>query len=182
MSRKSLKGGLEPMREYALSDTDIRQILGDDISLLTYPDLANLNSIDECFDKKGRCILLFLTQSANAGHWCCMMRKKKGIYFWDPYGEEPEAQKEYASKQLLKQLDEDSPYLTRLLRASGRPVYYNTHQYQKLKDGISTCGRWCVARLLYAPKSEEYFKKVVDKSGLAGDDFVSALTANWLGK
>ena len=43
---------LEEVKDYPLSDADIRTILGRDISILTYPDLAQMNSIDECFDDK----------------------------------------------------------------------------------------------------------------------------------
>jgi len=177
-----MEGGINGVKEYPLSDGDIRQILGKDISIITYPDLADMHSIDECFDKKGRCIILFLTSSPTEGHWCCMLNKKKGIYFFDPYGEEPEEQKDGVSAQMLEQLDERQPYLTQLMRDSGRPIYYNTHKYQREGSSINTCGRWCVARCLYAPKSDEYFKKVVDSSGMDPDTFVSGLTANFLGK
>lgn len=182
----SVKGGLAKLKDYALSDADIKKILGDDIPVLTYPDLANFHSIDQCFDGKGRCIILFLTTGPREGHWCCMLRKKDAIYFFDPYGEAPEEQKEDIPSELQQYLNIDEPYLTRLLKASGLPVYYNTHDYQAERQGVNTCGRWCVARLLYAPKSDSYFKSVVDKFckkyNLTPDDFVSALLANWLGK
>jgi hypothetical protein len=176
------RGGVQSLIEYPLSDADIRRVLGNDIPILTYPELEDLHSIDDCFDRKGRCIILFLTDSETSGHWCCMMKKKDGIYFWDPYGEAPEEQKDGIPKTRLEQLDMDEPFLTRLMRGSGRPIYYNSHQYQTDRRGINTCGRWCIARLLYAPKSEEYFRKAVKSSGLPPDEFVVGLTANWLKK
>lgn len=177
-----MEGGVNELKDYALSDSDIRHLLGDDIAIHTYPELQNMRSVDELFDSKGRAIVLWLTNSPTEGHWTCLMRKRKGIEFWDPYGDPPGEQIEDLSKARLQALDQNGPFLTKLLRGSGRPVYYNTHQYQKLKDGVNTCGRWCVARLMYAPKSEEYFKGVVDKSGMEPDTFVSALIANYLGK
>jgi hypothetical protein len=114
-----------------------------------------------------------------------MLKKKKGILFWDPYGDEPEEQFEGVPKTLLETLDEDKPYLTKLMRDSKYPIYYNTYPYQKTKASINTCGRWCVVRCLYASKSEEYFNKVIKKAnekGMSNDDFVSALTARWLNK
>jgi len=175
-------GAIERMKDYPLSDGDIRAVLGGDIKLFTYPQLQRLRSADDLFDRKGRCIVLFLTNSPTDGHWCCLMNKKKGIVFWDPYGESPEGVKDEIPESRLKALDMDSPYLTRLLRASGRPVFYNTHCYQKEKVGVNTCGRWCVARLLYSPNTEEYFKRVVDSSGMDPDTFVSGLIAGFLGK
>jgi len=183
---ETVSGGLAKMKDYPLSDADIKKILGSDIPVLTYPDLGKFHSIDQCFDSKGRCIILFLTTGPTEGHWCCMMRKKEGIYFFDPYGEPPEEQKDDIPEEMKRYLDIDEPYLMRLLKSANCPVYYNTHQYQKLTEGVNTCGRWCVARLLYASKSDEYFKSVVDKfcreTKKTPDDFVSALLANWLGK
>jgi hypothetical protein len=171
---------IEEVKDYALSDGDIRTILGQDISILTYPDLAQMSSIDECFDSKGRCILLFLTSSPTEGHWCCLLNKRDGIHFFDPYGDSPEKQLKGISKSRLEELDQRQPYLTQLLKGSGRPVFYNTHEFQKEGSTINTCGRWCVVRCLYATKPLSYLKKVIDSSGMSGDDFVSALTANWI--
>lgn len=173
---------LEEVKDYPLSDGDIRTILGDDIRIMTYPELKHMRSIDECFDKKGRCIILFLTSSPTEGHWCCMLKKKRGIEFFDPYGEKPEAQKDGVPKGRLEQLDERQPYLTKLLRASGRPVFYNTHDFQKDSADINTCGRHCVVRCLYGPYSIQKYKRIIDSSGLSPDDFVSGITYDKLRK
>jgi len=173
---------LDDVKDYPLSDGDIRQILGNDISIKTYPDLAKMRSIDECFDSKGRCILLFLTSSPTEGHWCCLLNKKKGIEFFDPYGDKPEKQKEGVPQSRLEALNERQPYLTKLLRASGRPVYYNTHDFQQDKQSINTCGRHCVVRCLYGPYSLNKYKRIVDASGLSPDNFVSGLTYDKLRK
>lgn len=174
--------GLGEVKDYPLSDDDIRKILGDDISIITYPDLNKINDISQIFDKKGRCILLFLTSSPTAGHWCCLLNKKKGIEFFDPYGDAPEKQKEGADPALLDQLGQRQPRLVELLKKSGRPVFYNTTAFQKDQGNINTCGRHCVVRLLYAPYSLEKYKKIIDSSGLSPDDFVSGLTYDKLRK
>jgi len=178
----NVSGGIDEVKDYPLSDGDIRTILGPDIKILTYPQLKRCRTIDDCFDSQGRCILLFLTSGPTEGHWCCMLRKKKGIEFFDPYGEAPEDQLDDIPKTRLEMLDQDRPYLTKLLRASGRPVYYNTYPFQQTKASINTCGRHCVARCLYSPYSLETYKKVIEKSGMTPDNFVSALTALKLGR
>jgi hypothetical protein len=174
--------GLGAVKDYPLSDGDIRRILGDDISIITYPDLNKVKSIDQIFDAKGRCIILFLTSSPTEGHWCCLLRKKKGIEFFDPYGEPPEAQKRGADPALLEQLGQRQPRLLQLLRESGQPVFYNTHAFQKDSPSINSCGRHCVVRCLYAPDSLEKYKKIIDSSGLSPDDFVSGVTYDKLRK
>lgn len=178
----ALAGGIAEVKDYPLSDGDIRHILGDDISILTYPDLGKLKSADQMFDAKGRCILLFLTSSPTEGHWCCLLNKKKGILFFDPYGEPPGEILEDIPKHRLAALDQNQPYLSRLLKASGKPVYYNTYAYQSEKSGVNSCGRHCVVRCLYAPLSEEKYLAVIKKSKMSPDDFVSALTVQMLGK
>ena len=171
--------GLGEIRDYPLSDSDIRKILPG-IKIITYSDLAHYGRLP--FDRKGRLVMLYQTFSESSGHWVCILKQKKRILYFDPYGERPEAPLKTITEEEREAYGEDEPFLTQLLKDSGMPVYYNTHAYQKDRKDVNTCGRWAVARCLYAPESDEYFKSVVDKSKMSGDDFVSALTANWLKK
>lgn len=175
-------GALERVKEYPLSDGDIRRMLGGSTKIMTYPQLKRLRTIDDLFDEQGRALVLFLTESPTEGHWVCLLNKKKGIEFFDPYGDTPQEIKEELPKSKRESLDMESPYLSRLLKASGRPVYYNTFAFQKTKQDVNTCGRHCVARLLYAPYSLEKYKSIIDQSGMSPDDFVSGLTASLLGR
>jgi hypothetical protein len=111
-----------------------------------------------------------------------MLKKKKGIEFFDPYGEKPEEQLEDIPQSKLEMLDQAQPFLTKLLRGSGLPVYYNKYGFQKEKANMNTCGRHCAVRLLYAPYSLEKYKSIIDKSGLPPDDFVSGITYDKLKK
>lgn len=174
--------GLGKIKDYPLSDSDIRKILGKDISIITYPDLAKMNNIYEAFDKKGRCIMLYLTESESSGHWVCMLNHKDRIEFFDPYGEPPESALKSVPINELQEYGEDRPYLTNLLRTAGKPVYYNKYDFQQESNNINTCGRHSVVRCLYAPYLLEKYKKVMDKTGMSPDNFVSALTAQKLGK
>lgn len=174
--------GLGKVKSYPLSDSDIRKILGRDIKIITYPELGNMSSINQAFDRKGRCIMLYLTENETTGHWVCMLNKGDTIEFFDPYGEAPEKALETVDEGTKEALGEDEPLLTRLLRASGKKVYYNTYPFQRDKQDVNTCGRHSVVRCLYAPYSLEKYKKVMDSSGMSPDNFVSALTGEKLGK
>jgi hypothetical protein len=175
------RGGIAKVKQYPLGDDDIRKLLGD-VSVHTYPQLGEMSDINQAFDSQGRSILLFPNVSPTMGHWCCMIRRPKGIEFFDPYGEAPEEQKDGLSKTRMEQLDIDRPYLTKLLRASGKPVFYNTHAFQTDKPSIATCGRHCVARLMMKDKSLQDYNDVIEASGLAPDDFVAGLTYDKLKK
>jgi hypothetical protein len=111
-----------------------------------------------------------------------MLNKGNTIEYFDPYGEAPEQALDTVPQSKLQELDEASPYLTQLLRASGKKVSYNHYAFQKDKADVNTCGRHSVVRCLYAPYSITKYKKVMDSTGMSPDDFVSALTAQKLGK
>jgi hypothetical protein len=176
------QGGIARVKEYPLSDGDMRKLLGENIKVQTYPQLGDYESIDEVFDDMGRAILLFPNASPTMGHWTCLINRPNKIEFFDPYGDAPEEQKEGLSKSRLEMLDIERPYLTKLLRASGKPVYYNNHAFQKNKASVATCGRHCAVRLLYAPYTINKYKSIIDKSGLSPDDFVSGITYDKLKK
>jgi len=169
-------------KKYPLSDKDIRDLLGNNIKIITYPMLKNYSSIDQCFDNEGRCILLFLTSSPTSGHWCCMLRKKNEIEFFDPYGIKPEGQKDYIDKSMLEKLGETKPDLMKLLVGSDLPVVYNTFPFQNDSADVSTCGRHCIVRCMYAPYSLGKYKTIIKSSGLNPDNFVTGLTYRKLGK
>jgi hypothetical protein len=170
------RGGISKLKQYPLGDDDIKKLLGSDIKIWNYPQLESLSTADQLFDGKGRAILLFPNAAPTVGHWTALMKKKGGIEFFDPYGDAPEEQKDGLSQSRLEQLNIAYPTLTNLLKASGRPVYYNTHAFQSSKPSVATCGRHAAVRLFYAPKSLEEYKAAIDSSGLSADDFVIGLT------
>jgi hypothetical protein len=174
------RSALARAKDYALSDDDIRKILGDDISIHSYADLSKHNKIP--FDSKGRCVLLYLTFGPTSGHWVCMLNKPDHIEYFDPYGKRPEEPLHQISESERQQYGEGEPYLTHLLRTSGKPVYYNTHQFQSTKPGNAECGRHSIVRCLYAPYSLEKYKSLIDKSGLTPDEFVVGVTFDKLHK
>lgn len=170
-----MSGGLRTAKAYPLSDADITAILGP-TSIFPYPKLESAESIDDIFDAKGRAIVLFPNISPTSGHWCCLIRRRNRIEFFDSYGCPPDdGQREGLSRTRLEELDMERPLLTKLMRESGIPVFYNSHSFQSDRSDVATCGRWCVVRLLYAPYSLQKFKSVIDKSGLSGDDFVTGV-------
>ena len=167
-----MSGGVRKALSYALSDADIRECLGDDIKISIYPDLAKYSSIDDCFDKRGRAVLLYLTNSETSGHWVCMMKKNGCIEYFDSYGDAPEETKKYINPIKLNALNSAPNYLMALLERSKYPVYYNTHKFQSENGDVATCGRHIITRLAYAPFSTEKYKSVIDSSGLTPDKFV----------
>jgi len=166
----------DEVREYPLSDADILQLLPG-LKIITYPDLNSMNTIESAFDHQGRCLILYLTEDENTGHWVCMIKKGKTIEYFDPYGDlRPDEERKWLSTQKLKELDQYVPTLTNLLKESRYKLTVNPYHFQSKKDDISTCGRHCVCRLAHKHMSLLNYKKMIDESGLNADDYVSAWT------
>lgn len=171
---------MDKVKAYSLSDADIRKILGDDISIMTYPELKHMKSIDDCFDSSGRCIILYLTESENSGHWTALIKRGDTIEFFDPYGDSPEGVRKMIDPEQRTALGEDRPYLNNLLK--GSRVVHNKNPFQQDKPGVNDCGRHCIMRLLNKDKSIEQYKALIKSSGQSPDDWVCAETYKLLRK
>lgn len=167
---------------YPLSDTDIQQVLGG-TSLFKYPELESMTSIDDAFDELGRCIMLYLTQSEDEGHWVCMIKRGKTVEYFDPYGGyKPDGERKWLTKEKQEELGEDEPLLTKMLKEGGYKVESNPYHFQKEGGDVNTCGRHCCVRLLLAHLPLTEYKKMIDSSGVPPDEFVTTFTAQVLKK
>lgn len=178
---------LKEIKAYALSNEDIQKILEPDTKILSYPEFCEMDSIDEAFDSMGRCIFLFLTESETSGHWLAMIKRKGAIYYFDSYGDRPEAQRKWLTEDRLYALGQSEPCLMNLLKSSGYKVFSNTVDYQKEKKDYNTCGRWTSARLILKDLDDKQFfnliKSEMKKYNLASpDDWVALFTYSILGK
>lgn len=168
--------------DYSLSDDDLRKLLGSGIKITTYPSLSSVHSIDELFDRKGRAIIFYPQTDEQTGHWTCMLKRGRTIEFFDPYGDPPDYQKDTIPTPLLERMKMKEPLLADLLLSSPYKLIYNKEQVQELADDIQTCGRHCVARLLFGHLSVKDYRKRIKRSGMTPDEFVVALTKQELGR
>ena len=167
----------ERVIDYALSDSDIQKILSPHpTKIFVYPDLETMNSIDDCFDSEGRCMMLYPTFAENHGHWVCMIKRPDEIEFFDPYGKAPDTELKWVGSAKRRELNIEQPTLTRLMKESDYKVIYNGYDFQKDKADVNTCGRHCAVRLLYRDKTIDEYKKMVLSVGLSPDEFVSGVT------
>ena len=172
---------IEEVKEYPLSNDDINRVLGG-TNIYPYPDLKQFASLDEALDDKGRMVLLYLTENEQTGHWVCVYKDGKSIRYFDPYGKPPENPKSWISPAQNARLGQHQNYLTQLMKGAGKPVFYNTHPYQKMGDDVNTCGRHAITRLLLKDMDDAQYYEVVKDSDVNPDDFVSFATYFLLGK
>jgi hypothetical protein len=185
-SHARLRGGSKGLgnEEYALSDEDINKLL-DGTKIFRYPDLRKLGSIDEAFDELGRCMILYLTQDENTGHWVCLLRRDGNVIeYFDSYGGyKPDDERKWLSKEQLVELGQDEPILTKMLH--GYTVKSNPYKLQGESErgrAINTCGRHCVTRLLLGHLPIGKYAALIKSSGVNPDDFVTTFTFEMLHK
>lgn len=174
---------MESGKGYSLSNEDINAILDPDTNIITYPDLANVESIDDIFDSLGRVIMLYPVDSNYSGHWIAMLKKGDSIEYFDPYGLPPEQPRKWVSPQKNQRMGQGASYLTNLFRNSGYKIYWSKYPYQKMRNDVATCGRWAVTRLVCKDLSlPQFHRLVMEKSNGDPDGFATRFTAQILGK
>ena len=174
------------IRGYSLGDDDVRQIIPT-LNIISYPDLLDYDDIHDALDEKGRLLLLYPVDSANHGHWICLLKQKRRgkeyIEFFDPYGGyKPDEEKSWVSRTKQREFGEDTNHLTELLRNCGMQVTYNLYPFQSEQKNVNTCGRHCATRLYFKHLSLPEYTKMVQECGMAPDDFVSSFTYAMMGK
>lgn len=136
---------------HMVSDEDFNQFFTDaPQKLLKYSKLADIQDIDQLLPEEQDYRIILTESQKNSGHWCAITRKN-GVYTWfDSYGEKPDKELSFIPAVMNKMLGQDKKHLSRILKTIREPnqIYYNETKYQKLRDGINTCGRWCICFLL----------------------------------
>jgi hypothetical protein len=170
--QKKLKGGskeeldaqeIDTIEKYSLSETDLKDLLGPSIPVFTYEDLLTINRIEDIFDKQGRAIMLYLTESKVVGHWVCFIKRKNTIEYFNSYGRlEPDSELKWLSKAKAKELNQDTMKLSELLDNSKFKEVINPYRFQQYESGVNTCGRHCVARLMFDHLDIHQYKKLLD--------------------
>ena len=156
----------------SLSGREVLMLLNNKCNLVQYSDVHNIKSIDELLGPYRKCILLYLT-STNYGHYCAVWEQSVRstdsngvaeynniIFFFDSYGSKPDSQLNFVPQDLKQELNSNHNYLIRLLYNSGKKVEYNQYPLQSRKDGVNTCGRWCVNRLRFSEISIDDYSQI----------------------
>lgn len=164
------------LRGYSLSNYDIHKIIPT-LKIVTYPELLKYKNIDQALDEKGRLMILYLTSDAHTGHWICLLKKNNKIEFFDPYGNlKPDEESQWIDDKKLAEFDQDTHYLTKLLKESGYKVVYNKFPFQSESCNITTCGRHCATRLYFKHLTLPNYTQMILDEGISPDDFVTNFT------
>ena len=149
--------------------------------VVNYLDLFKYTKIEQVVDEKG--IILYTPISQKSlGHYSCLWLRNNSLYYWCSYGYNlsyTAAKSDYM--QYTPEKDEE--YLMTLVKDfinRGGIFSVNHVKYQNLNENTSTCGRYCIIRLLKRNMShEEFYKFFTLKQkypNMSNDELVTMLT------
>jgi hypothetical protein len=122
----------------ALSDDDIRKILGGRCKILKYSALAGYDDLDELLTGLLDYAIVLYEEEENSGHWIGLLKYNNIIEFFDPYGLIPDKELSWLSMKTRRMLNQATPYLSNLLR--NERYIYNRVRYQNTDSYVNTCG------------------------------------------
>ena len=169
------------IEENSISDTELKYYLGEDVPIITYPNLKKYNSINQLLPSEKTYLIILYLDAPNSGHWVSIKRLKNNIIeVFCSYGTYPDEQLEWYPDELNYKLNQKEPYLTNLLNKWIGDVYYNNIKYQKLDNNIVTCGRHMINNILLMLKNNmnmsqyyKFMKKLKKKENKTYDEIVS---------
>lgn len=164
---------------YALSNDDIAQLMKGKCKILRYSDISTYTDIESLLKPYGRVFILYESKR-NRGHWVLLHKiGRKNLELFDSYGVFPDQQLQYISDEFRKQSNQFRKHLSHLLVQSKYTIHYNDKQLQELRQGVSTCGRWCIARAINNHLDIDEFNKAVfencTKKNITPDQLVCEL-------
>jgi hypothetical protein len=142
-----MNNNIKNIESYSLSDSDIRHYLPD-VNIYMYSDLANYHKIEDILPNPNNYLILLYQDSENTGHWVCILRQNNTVEFFDPYGKYPDTQLKWVDNEIREDLGITSKFISNLFNNSKLKIVYNTAPYQETGNGINTCGRHVIYRLL----------------------------------
>ena len=168
----------------ALSDSDIRKILGADTTIIKYSELANLHSLDELLPRRVDCCVLLHEDSSNRGYWVALLKYNDMFKHVDSYGIKPDKELQWVNMKKRLMLKQATPYLSNFLH--DERYIYNNVRYQETEATVNTCGSHVVTRI-YRLKNynmnldayNEFMRELKDDYGITHDTVVAKFIDRW---
>ena len=156
----------------------LRYALHNDVNIVDYTDLMNINNIEQLFENSLNCIVFFPVENEFQGHYTCMMYYPDNhlISYFCPYGMSP--MRNIILSNYLKRFNENMlrmlPNLIKEFCKSGGKFLINSYPLQSKKNNISTCGKMTTMRILNREISDPTdYKNFLKMYGLTPDQIVS---------
>ena len=170
----SIKKLIKNAEQVELTGTQMELITEGKCRIVSYEELENCESIDECFQGKEGLILLYQKRN-NEGHWCLLFKQNQNtLSFYDPYGFQLDEELKFSDYNLRKHQGQQVGHLTALIDKSNYKLIQNKTRFQKMESDINTCGRHVCVRFRMREYNNKYYESLFE--GVDPDFYVSALT------
>ena len=163
----------------ALSDEDIRTILGSNTKIIKYSELSKYRDLDDLLPNLLDYVIILYEDSPNQGHWIGLLKYNNIFEFFDPYGMIPDKQLTWTSLKTRQSLNEDVPYLSNLLKHER--YIYNRVKYQDEDSYVMTCGAHVCHRIyrlinnnMNLEQYHDFMKNLKDESKINYDLIVAS--------
>jgi hypothetical protein len=174
---------VKKVSETPMGDNNIRKYLPN-AKILKYSELADVENIEELLPSPKSYFFLLYEHAFNNGHWVVINRYinngKDTICFFCSYGSKIDAPLRWNSPARNQELGQGTPYLSILLRKSGKTLQYNNVAYQSKTSPVATCGAfatlWIKANLrenMSLTDFHDWIKEIKDETGLSYDAIAS---------
>ena len=180
------KTQLQQQIKEEITDSDLTRYFGkrDFKNILKYSDLANYHSIQQLLPRNKSWKIILIENQLNSGHWALLLRYGNTIEWFNSYGTFPSLELDFISYLQNSFLNQDVKHLNILLTQalSKFKIIYNKRQLQKVQDGVNTCGKWVIWRIIMMEKYNmdlQQFINLVDnlkkQYKLSSDELVSLI-------
>lgn len=169
-----------------MDDGDIRAYFPK-ARVMRYADLADYDNIEEVLPTDKSYVFLLYQHRPNDGHFVCIMRYGKTIEFFCSYGSKIDGPLYWTPLRARQALGEGKPYLSMLLKKASKEfkAVHNPVAFQSKKDGVATCGAYCVMRINQLVNHNQDLHEFIDwmeeikkETGLSYDE----IAANYVNK
>jgi hypothetical protein len=154
---------------------------------MRYADLADYDDIEQVLPEAKSHVFLLYQHRPNDGHFVCIMRYGNTIEFFCSYGSKIDGPLYWTSLPEREALGEGKPWLSMLLKKASKrfKAIHNPVAFQSKKDGVATCGAYCVMRINQLLNHNQdlhefidYMKELKEDTGLSYDE----IAANYVNK
>jgi len=168
---------LKELKAKSLSADEIIKALEGRCNLITYKEIYNFPTLDDLLGEYGCCIILY-EFIIGMGHWVTIFKvNDHKVEFFDSYGYIPDNEFSFIPKTFQNEYYPYNRYLTKLLYESNYKIEYNHTPLQSKGNGINTCGRYVVNRLLNRNiPLKEYVKILQSDKNKNSDELITILT------
>jgi hypothetical protein len=171
-----------------MGDNNIRKYFPN-AKILKYSELADIHDISQLLPQPKSFFFLLYEHAPNEGHWTVVNRYidngRDTICFFCSYGSKIDGPLYWNSPATNRQLGQDKPYLSLLLKKSGKHLVYNKVQYQSKQSPIATCGAfavlWIKANIrdnMSIQEFHEWIAEIKKETGLSYDAIASNAISN----